>query len=357
MKKFGICLVALTLAVLLAAPAMAELDPYASMRLSTFWTTQSPAGAGEDDSDLWMELEDISRFGVKGKTGAIGGHVELGVTGAGNSSNAVVTRLFYGTYDFGGGTLKVGQDYSAYTLVSSQTAPRPGAAYLVDGENVMIGYGCLWDSRNPQIELKMDNGFYVELIRPAVGVNTIVSGTDNDSTLPKTVVGYEAKMENLFLNVGGAYNAYDADDEDVTSYLIYLGGKASAGMANFQWNLHYGQNLIDFGLANRELAAAAQVNAITGAIEDSTSWGGYLQVAFNVDPATITIGYGYSQSENDELGGDADAQQTYFAQCKIPIADTFFIVPEISFYDGMEDAAGNEEDDEWALGMMWRMDF
>ncbi len=353
MKKFGICLVALTLAVLLAAPAMAELDPYASMRLSTFWVTHSPA-SGDDDSDLWMEVEDISRFGVKGKTGDLGGHVELGVTGAGNSGNAVVTRLFYGTYDFGGGTLKVGQDYSAYTLVSSQTAPRTvdTSTAVVDGENVMIGYGCLWDSRYPQIEVKMDNGFYVELIRPIVGT----LGTDQDSTLPKTVVGYEAKMENLLLNVGAAYNSYEADEEDVTSYLIYCGGKADAGMANFQWNLHYGQNLTDFGIWNRETAAAAQVDA-SGNIEDSTSWGGYLQVAFNVDPATITIGYGYSQSENDELGGDADAQQTYFAQCKIPIADTFFIVPEISFYDGMEDAAGNEEDDEWALGMMWRMDF
>ena len=367
MKKTATILLSLTLALFLAVPAMADFDPYGSVRVSTFWDQYEP-DVGDDDGDVWIELHDISRFGAKFKTGDLGGRVEFGLRGSGNfGNNGVYTRLLYGTWDFGGGTLLVGQDYPAYTLTSEQVAPRTrptsGTHPLsnsVDGENIMIGYGALWEARNVEIELKLDNGFYVELFRPATG--NIVS-TDDDTTLPKIVVGYEADMaENLHLNVGCAYNSYEVNnpfigEEDIDSYMIYLGGKAALGMVDLRWNLHYGQNLTDFGLWNREEAAAAQVDFANLDIEDSDCWGGFVQAAVKVDPATITVGYGYVQSENDVLGNDTDAQQTYFAQCKVPIAETFFVVPEFSFYDGMDDAMGVEEDDEWALGMMWRMDF
>ena len=82
-----------------------------------------------------------------------------------------------------------------------------------------------------------------------------------------------------------------------------------------------------------------------------------LQAAFKVDPATITIGYGYAQSENDVAGDDADQQQSYFVNAKIPIADTFFVVPEYSYYDLMDDADGEEENDTWNFGVLLRMDF
>jgi hypothetical protein len=55
--------------------------------------------------------------------------------------------------------------------------------------------------------------------------------------------------------------------------------------------------------------------------------------------------------------GDIDEQQTCFVQSKIPIAETFFVVPEFSYYDGADDPWGNKEDDEWAMGIMWRADF
>ena len=372
MKKIAISLLALTLAVFLAAPAMAEFEPYGSLRLSTYWVTQQPADPGvDDDSDLWFEVDDISRFGARFKTGDLGGRVEFGLKGDGHGDNGVYTRLLYGTWDFGGGTLLVGQDYPEYTFISDQVAPRTlvtntnsGNPHVIDGENAMYGYGCLWESRKPQIEIKMDNGFYVELLRPERddgGPNNAPAGGDADTTLPKIVVGYDLNMENLFLGPGFAYNSYDyksgAFDEAVTSYLIYLKGKLGLGMANLQWNVHYGQNLVDFDIWNREAAAAAAMDVNTGDLEDSQCYGGYLQVGFKVDPATITLGYGYAQSENDVLGDDADQQQSYFAQCRVPIADTFFVVPEVSFYDGMDDAAGNEEDDEWAVGLLWRMDF
>jgi hypothetical protein len=107
---------------------------------------------------------------------------------------------------------------------------------------------------------------------------------------------------------------------------------------------------------------AAAIDVTTGALEDSTCSGGYVQAAVKVDPATITVGYGYVQSERDATNpardnNDTDAQQTFFVQCKVPVDDTFFVVPEFSFYDMIEDAMGNIEPEVWCLGLKWQMDF
>lgn len=385
MKKIAVSLLALTLAVFLAVPATAEFKPYGSVRLLTGWwdLEANDAGPGKplhdpdnpinDDEDLVWELSDISRFGAKFKTGDLGGRVEFGLKGDGRSNNGVSTRLLYGTWDFGGGTLLVGQEWTPYTFTSAQIAPRyniDGNHPTINSENTFIGYGCLWNSRQPQIELKLDNGFYVALIQPETksSVKTGLPGlapgvdVDEDTTIPKICIGYEFKTEGLMLSPGFGYNTYEADidaldcSEDIDSYLFYLNGKAALGMADLQWSVHYGQNLGDFGLWNREDAAYAHIDT-DGNIEDSDCYGGYLQVAFNIGPPTITLGYGYVQSENDVAGDDEDEQQSYFIQAKIPIADTFYVVPEFSFYDQMEDANGNDEPQAWFAGLLWRMDF
>lgn len=385
MKKIAVSLLALTLAVFLAAPAMAEFDPYGSVRLGVFWQTDEPAAAGaDDDSDLVMPFGDFSRFGGKFKTGDLGGRVEFGLKGAENG-NTVYQRLLYGTWDFGGGTLLVGQDYCPYTLVSAQVAPG-----FYDLDNGFIGYGALWNSRQPQIRVNMENGLYVGLIQPAAAstddiidlakaavarekgaaltdpeeaaIAAVLADLDIDVTLPKICVGYELKTEDLSLDGGIAYNTFSAEsetadfDESITSYMVYVGGKMGLGVVDLQANLHYGQNLGDFDITGREDAAYAQIDD-DGDIEDSACMGGYVQAAFKVDPATITIGYGYTQSENDVAGDDADNQQSYFVNGKIPIADTFFVVPEYSYYDRMKDANGDKEDDTWYLGLKLQLNF
>ena len=369
MKKIVISLVALTLAVFLAAPAMAEFDPYGSVRFGMFWQTLDTKVAGVDtDSDLVMPLGNFSNFGAKFKTGDIGGHVKLALWGA-EDHDAVYQELLYGTWDFGGGTLLVGQDHTPYTLVSAQVAPG-----LYDLENGFIGYGALWDGwgYKPQIRVNMESGFYAALIQPNtswtvddIDVGTGFTDGDIDVTLPKICVGYEIKAENLTVNPGIAYNTFSAVskaasfDESINSYLIYVGGKMDLGAADLQANLHYGTNLGDFGITGLPAAASAQLDS-NNKVKDSTCYGGYLQVAFNVDPATICLGYGYTQAEMDSSVGTnlkTDAQNSYFVNAKVPIADTFFVVPEFSYYDNMKDAADNDEGTLMEIGLLFRMDF
>ena len=371
MKKIAVSLLVLTLAVFLAVPAVAEFNPYGSMRLLTGWyaldTADAPGGSGGDnDSDVYWSISNISRVGAKFKTGDISGHVELGMVGA-ESGNNTYDRLLYGTWDFGGGSLMVGQNYPPYTMTSAQIAPRiriqndiPGD---YDAENTFIGYGALWEARKPQIKLTLTNGFYVSLIQPEADQPAGAGAGDADTTMPKICVGYDLKTEGLSLNGGLAYNSYNYEetaaggvDEAVSSYLVYVNVKVPLGMVDLQGSIHGGQNLTDFGLWDRE--EAAQAVAVGDDIENSTCYGGYLQVAIPLDPAKITVGYGYVQSDNDDgWGKDADQQQSYFVNAKLPIADTFFVVPEFSYYDQMDNADGDEEDDAWYLGLLWRMDF
>jgi hypothetical protein len=400
MKKFGICFLALTLAVLLAAPAMAaSITPYASMRLGTYWVDHDfndyvPGWTtDDDDSSLMIDIADISRFGAKGQVGDIYGVVELGLVGqentneytwsaAGGDNLAVYTRLLYGKWDFGGGTLLIGQDYTPVTYVSSQQGPgifddMRNTSY--DLQNAFIGVGCLWDSRVPQIRLNLDNGFYVMIAQNDDGTPQMATpGGDIDLAVPKTVVGFNYKTEGLYLGPGFAYQSYEYDDgvgvfdDDITSWFLFLHGKVDLGAVALKFTGHYGENLGDYAISGRSNPYGPLLPATTTAfnpsravvvgddVEDAECFGGWIQAAFPLDTGTLTLGWGYSSSENDDLVApfdEADELMGYFVNYKIPITDNFSATPEFDYWDGMENAAGTDDPDHWALGITWQMDF
>ncbi len=363
MKKFAIGLLVLGVAVCFAVPAMADFEMYGSIRVKTFYisgeeanTTYGDTVNTEDASTLVHTMQGNSRFGANASTADIAGKVELGLFslegGTSNDPNDVYTRLAYGKWDFGGGTLTVGQDYTPYFACTDSVS---------QDDCGMIGYGATYDGRQPQIRVNLENGFYAGIIRPNVPT-PLENGADTRTNIPKIVVGYDVDLDTVKLGPGVAYNSYQEKDDSaswdntIASYLVYLHGDAALGMADLKWNVHYGENLGQFGLSGREGTASAEQDGSD--VENSKSWGGLLQVSFNVDPATIRLGYGYVQSENDIAGNDTDTQMNYFVNAKIPLAETFFITPEIAVYDKGDSAAGEEEkaDEVW-VGLQWRMDF
>jgi hypothetical protein len=351
----------------------------------------------DSDDDLNFDIADISRFGARGQVGDIYGVVELGIRGTENAAGynsafsgsvgprpwydrQVYHRLLYGKWDFGSGNLVVGQDYTPTTYPSAQQAPG-----IFDLQNGFIGVGCLWDWRWPQIKVVLDNGLTLAAVQTFAGnapggynvfdahsslagltITPIaqVHGGDYDVVIPKLFAAWDIKREGWYIGPGFGYNTYKYDntnvggtfDDDVTSWVGFLKGSWDPGAVAFRFTVHYGQNLGDFGIAGRGAAASAWQNA-SGGLEDATCWGGYLQAAFKVDPTTITLGWGYSSSENDAFGPEADEKMGIFVNCKVPIADTFFVVPEFTYWDGMDNAAGVEDADAWHLGLVWQMDF
>jgi hypothetical protein len=343
-KKLAIGLSAIFLALSLVVPAMADFAPFFSLTMDTSWWEygQEETGARADYDTICRDYSDLGRM----------------------ESKKVYTHL-YGTLRFEGGSLMVGQNYDPYTLTSSQVAPH--LRYdLANGNEVgaadyFIGYGRLWDTGQNQVKMMLDNGLYVTAIQPEAIETGLAAATEADVTLPKMCLGWEVQSEGLYLNPGFAYNTFEVsrtgafDDKDLDSWLLYVNAKLGLGPADLKGSVHYGQNLGNFGLLNREDAAYAQFDG--DHIADSNCYGGYVQVAFPIDPTTITLGVGYTQSQNQALGPDADKQMSCFVQAKFPFSDNFWVVPEFSYYDRMEDASKQREPEAWFAGLVWEMGF
>ncbi len=338
MKKIVMSLIALTVVAAMAAPAVADYKFYGSVRMMTFWKTVDNPDA-DNDSDLVWDLQGNSRFGLRAKTGDIAGRIEYGT--------GVNLRLLYATWSFDGGTLLLGQTYNPYTFFSDQAA---------DADWGFLAYGALYDGRQPQIKISLDNGFYVSAIRPAV--SDLGTGGDVDTVLPKLAAGYKFKAQNVKANVGAAYQMFNVEagafDETITSWLLYVNATTMVGPATLKATVHYGQNVGNFGFVRRD---AASVVVVGNDIEDTTSYGGFVQAGFKAaDNVKVVAGLGYACSDNDKYK-DPDAEMSFFVQAPITIAKTFFVVPEFSYFDGMDDAAGVEESDTWFLGAKWQMNF
>jgi hypothetical protein len=214
----------------------------------------------------------------------------------------------------------------------------------------------------------LDNGFYVVAAEPYAGVGVsgapappsgAIAGGDYDTTIPKMFVGFDFKREGLYLGPGFGYNTFDLNDgagfdDSVSSWVAFLKGKMALGTCDLQFAAHYGTNLADFGMLGRGSSRAV---VVAGDVEDATSYGGYLQASFKMDPATLNVGWGYVNDENDEVDTDPDETMSIFVNCKIPVADTFFVVPEINYVDGMDGRMGQEDPDSWNVGILWQMDF
>jgi hypothetical protein len=394
MKKFGICL---------------SITPYASMRLGTYWLDHdfndyNPSWTDDDDDGgLMLDIADISRFGAKGQVGDIFGHVELGLTGDENQTeydagghnfhealgvgeNSVYTRLLYGRWNFEGGSLTIGQDYTPVTWVSGQEGPgvfddRNTQSY--DLQNVNIGAGCMWDSRRPQIRVNLDNGLSFSIIQPEdedpPGIDAALpyNDVDIDVKIPKMVIAYDYKAEGIHLRPGIAYQTYEVEDdagvafsEDIDSWIAFLHGKWDLASVAFTFTGYVAENLDNYGVVGTNPYRVDATGALAydagsafikadGSVEDAESFGGFINAAIPLDPYPITLGWGFSNSSNDAVDGwdEDDELMVYFVNCKIPIADNFKVTPEIGYWDGMENNAGLDDPDHFYVGMTWQMDF
>ncbi len=394
----------------LAVPAMAELTPYASVRLGAFYdvmdpqTTNSVKGVGrENQSDFNLDLARNSRVGIKGSTGAIGGVVELGLgsssvnttgftsgftlasaTTATNNGglaantghvNNVYTRLIYGTYKFDAGTLLVGQDYSNNWVASAQTW---------DADKGFSGYGSLDNSRQAQIKFTMNNGLYFAAINPS-SLNTSVYAV----TIPVLNVGYRSKAGNFDYNFGALYGnakSYNGNDtvaaagnldsyasNTLNAYLGYGSGKLTAGPVAFLFNLGYGQNTGDLGIAtgrlgnstaalNNDSTVAALTSGVTGnryiasTNQNVTTTESFAQVSFQAsDTALVNVGVGYVSDKRKEgrmvrtsttgatstvvslADAKADNRISAFINAPITIAKGFSVTPELTYIDELKD--------------------
>ena len=355
MKKILVLLAAVAMVASFTLPAMAaDWGFYGSARMSTFWDDDDKevTGALFDDEDLTWGLQGNSRIGARVKAGDIGGRFEYGT--------GINLRLLYGTWNFGAGTILVGQDYTPINVFYSNQ--------VYAGDTDLLPYGGIYDGRVPQLKL-MIKGFQLCQSQPSTGAVTgIPFAAENDTTIPEISASYDFAFGPLKVKLLGSYGSYDVADTatdreySVDSYFYGLGLQAGFGPFTIAGNVWGAQNQNSMGMwtAGNTWATPAW-NAATNNIDDVDDFGFYLLVNFKVnDMLTLEAGYGYAEHELDQAGGWEDDVASWYLQCTINIAKGFFVVPEIGQVDYKDrDIAGVSVDqgDTTYFGAKWQINF
>jgi len=373
MKKFFVILAVIAMVGAFTATSMAaEWNFYGSSRMSTVYYDKSKevAGGDFDDQDMTWTNQSNTRIGAKVKASdAVSGRFELAVFSGGTS-----TRLMYGEYNFGSGSLLVGQDYTPVDNILSSSIGAlayqiTGLAAPQDGEGDALTIGSFYESRQPQIKLTFGNlelAFIRMNTTAPEGAGAAIY-TDTDTTLPKVEVAYKFKTDMFYLKPYGGYNAVDFsnpltdDSETVTSYVYGLAGKVNFGPMWVAANVYGSQNSGNFGTLNRRLADNAIMSA-TGNVEDSTTYGGQIIAGFKLsDMFGFEAGYSADSNEVDVVGGTAKNKPTHwYVNATITLAPGVYIIPEVGMFDfgDLEQPGGDiDQGDATYYGVEWKINF
>jgi hypothetical protein len=349
MKKLLVGLFAVAMVVAFTAPAMAaDWNFYGSARMSTFSDT-SDISADDDERVTTWALQGNSRVGakVKANDNGIGGRFEYG--------SGPNLRLLYGTWDFGGGELLIGQTYTPTTdFISNQ----------VWGTDMdLIGWGMPYGGRQPMIRLKT-GGFQVALVTPKTSLPAGETGAAL-ATLPKVEAAYKLKTDMFFIRPYVGFNTYDIDGGSGDSITSWLGGftfGVTPGPFYFKGGAFYAMNPAEYGLSG---AVSATSDGIS--VNDVDSWGFQALAGFKINDAfTVEAGAGATAYDQDENRDIADAIDTdfddadvvniaYYGNATITLTPGFFIVPEIGFID--REDKGQNDDDTFYIGAKWQINF
>jgi hypothetical protein len=375
MKK----LVAISAVLLLAAPAMAaDWSFYGSQRVATFYVANDygdgtavdrfgvgTAGSGEDDDwGLQWNFQSNSRLGARVKADKVTGHIELALKGTDGGDLDVGTRRAYGVWKFtDNASLKVGKDYSAAErFISSQ---------VFNGDDGLEGSGEFYTRRPGQLGLTVGD-FNLSLITNALNTTQggiAPAGSDPDWNLPKAEASYLLKFGSFDLRPFGGVQYFKVsegasvltDDLDIWSYAIGIDSIINLGALTIGAQVSYGQNWNNANWQNSAVTAPASASASldgTDDVNDATTWMGELVVGYKLtDTLKFEAGFGYRSDDPDTPGSDADEMWALYGQAVFTLAPGVYLIPEIGYYDLMDNAAGDNEGYTWYAGAKWQIDF
>ncbi len=373
MKKFTILMAAIAL-VCFSVPAMAvDWNFYGSARMATFYVSDDykstpPPGANSDSlSELAWDFQGNSRVGANVKAEHLKARFEFGVNEA-----SVSSRRLYGIWSFGAGELKVGKDYTPVSqFISGQ----------VFGEDLgLLGIGTQYGSRVGQISLAF-GGFEVALISPRTGQldgTTAQGSTDGDVQryIPKLEAKWGTSFDAFDFGVQGGYNYYrlkdvtsatnpgDTNNIGVTSWTVGANAGFNFGPGYVKAAASYGQNI---GSANWGLPGNLNNQGANAAwdgddgTEDVNTFMGALVAGLKVsDMLTFEGGFGYRYDDPDSNypnGNDKSKPWSAYVQAVVALAPGVYIIPEVGYFEGDQNYAGNNTTDTLYAGAKWQIDF
>lgn len=349
MKKILMFALAGLLVFAFTVPAMAaaEWNFYGSARMSTFWSNENSEYTGTpfDDQDLGWDLQGNSRFGANVKAGDISGSIEYGT--------GVNLRKLFGEWNFGGGSILVGQTYTPIDSFYSNQ--------VYGGDEDLLSFGGIYDGRQPMIRLKV-GGFRIAAVKPSTNV---LDHDEVDTKIPEFQACYQLNAGPVGLKILGGYNQYDTvnaltdNGYSITSWLVGAGVTFAAGPFYVNGDVYGGRNLGPMGMYQR----VADDPIFDGFEYQDNNTIGFLGVAgFKIsDALKFEAGYGHIQSKVDVSGiSIEDSAQSYYVQAVITIAKGFFIVPEVGVWDDKTYDVGPlsiDEGKDTYFGLKWQINF
>jgi len=343
MKKFLVFIFAVAMVVAFTATAMAaDWSFYGSSRMTTVYYDKSKEvaqplnPAGFDDQDTTWLAQTNTRIGANVKASdTVGGRFEF------QTGQSVQLRLMYGTYNFGAGTLLVGQDYTPVDQILSSSIGAlsyqiAGTAPVADGEGDALTIGSFYESRKPQIALKF-GGLKLAFIQPAEASTAQYS--DKDTTLPKFEVSYTLKTDLFSVTPYGGYNTVDMSDPltdqsiTVDSYVLGAAAKVNLGPMWVAGNLFWAQNAGNYGRLRRATFDSAVV--VGTDTEDADTYGGQVIAGFKLsDMFAFEAGYSYDHNEIDVAGVTSENSPSHwYINATIALAPGVYIIPEVGMFD------------------------
>ena len=343
-QRFFLFVLLCTLLLVPGYLCAAEWNFYGSSRIQTFIEDIDYGDFGLDAEKMWVQYQQTnSRIGARVKVSdQLTGRFEYGI--------GVNLRLLYGVWNFGPGTLLVGQAYSPLNMI-----------YANQGwwdDTGLADLGGIYSGRNPMMRLKFGS-FQIALLRP---VTPGISGlTDTEVYMPRIEAKYRFSAASWFVDVAGGYNSYDIQGNGITygidSYIVALGGGVSFGPFYFKASGWIGENTGTYGILNQSLDFPA-IDFNTQSVVKNDARAFVLVAGFTVnDILSFETGYGRTEAELDTNGAVKDAMTTWYLQSKLTLAPGVYVVPEVGRVDWGKTAAGGEAGETLYYGAKWQIDF
>jgi len=349
MRKLLILLSAAALVVAFTLPAAAEVSFYGDARMNTGWTSFDADTAGTDtvDNVRWGLDNGNSRLGAKFQEGSVGGNVEIRPDAAGSNM-----RHWYGTWNFGSGTLVVGQTWTP------TFAPVACACY--EG-GLTAGYGDVIGSlRAPMIAVYVGS-LQIAALPPTQASNFGAAGSST-GMLPKIEANYSLKAGPAAIKLYGGFNSSEEEvlatkkSYDYSSYLFGANVRMAFGAAGVNLNVYTAKNPKEYGI----VVDRSQAATVTTDVNEVDSMGFLVDFSYKISPTmSFFVGFGQATDELDVPGTSEGTHTIFYAGLPITLAKNVTITPEIGQMSDELDtgAAVTPVESTTYYGAYWRIAF
>jgi hypothetical protein len=355
MKKTLLLALVLGLAVMFAVPAFAFKIESAKDNNFYFggimmtdigaWSRSKELAPGNksDRTEFFLNVPQHSRIRGSVEVGQVGGFFELRMAGdrattAANyfgGAEAVESAKLYGWYKFGNCTLLAGKtDGHVFSVVSGQNL-----GLLTAGHVAGFGWGTIYDNRDTQIRFSQDIskvfGYDISLVQPQYYTDSTIRSFP---VMPMIAAKLRMNFGVVSLMPAGYYQSVKWEnlpagyDDNMTSWYTVLPVKVTAGAFTGIFQVGYGQNIAS-PLALE--SGFQQYQRVAGKVKNTTGLNGFFDLAFNAGPVIPHLYVGYDKAENTDVyvGDKYNVRMMYGASVNWKIADSFYIVPEFTYYD------------------------